>query len=132
MTERVDREKALRKMTQLMMQGAAMLSEVCPLDGLPLFRLRSGETVCPIHGRVLIVSTDEEARDAEIESILSEIKYRATKSALESMERGESPETIRAWLEVVEVAERILRMGRAMQAPVKSEAQSPEDKRGRR
>jgi UPF0148 protein len=125
----VDREQALRRMTQLMMQGAAMLSETCPLDGLPLFKLRTGEVVCPVHGRVLIVSTDEEAREAEIEGIIMEVRYRAARNVLESLEEG-NPRRIKEWLEVLETAERILSMRRERaSAPP---AQGKEKEGGRR
>ncbi len=111
-----DREQALKRMTQLMMQGAVMLGETCPLDGLPLFRLKSGEVVCPVHGRVLIVSSDEEAREAEIEGIIREVRYRAARNVLESLEEGD-PKRIREWLEVLESTERILSMRRSYAAP---------------
>jgi len=39
-------DDVVRKMANLMMQGAVMLDKTCPLDGLPLFRLRTGEIVC--------------------------------------------------------------------------------------
>ena len=106
-----DREEAIKKMTRLMMQGAVMLGETCPLDGLPLFKLKSGEVVCPVHGRVLIVSTDEEAREAEIEGIIREVRYRAARNVLESLEEGD-PKRIKEWLDVLESAERILSLRR--------------------
>jgi len=72
----------VKKMAELLKSGAAMLAETCPVEGcnLPLFKLKSGEIVCPVHGRVFLVKTDEEARMIE-----SEI---GTKSTLDKLERA--------------------------------------------
>ncbi|MCE4610382.1 MAG: hypothetical protein F7B17_00225 [Desulfurococcales archaeon] len=123
-----DREEALRKMTRLMMQGAVMLGETCPLDGLPLFRLKSGEVVCPVHGRVLIVSTDEEAREAEIEGIIREVRYRAARNVLESLEEGD-PKRIKEWLDVIESTERILSLRKPLESREEGEARSKAGKK---
>ena len=102
----VDRDEALRRMTQLMLQGAVMLEQTCPLDGLPLFRLRSGEIVCPVHGRVMIVSDESEAREAEIEGIISMAEYVAAQKVKESLDEGD-PKRVKEWLDVIESVERI-------------------------
>ncbi len=47
-------------MSELLRAGAVMLSESCPICSLPLFKLRSGEVICPTHGRVQIVKSDDE------------------------------------------------------------------------
>ncbi|MEM4856132.1 MAG: Sjogren's syndrome/scleroderma autoantigen 1 family protein [Sulfolobales archaeon] len=50
----------IKKMSDLLRTGAIMLSESCPICSLPLFKLKSGEVICPTHGRVQIVKSDEE------------------------------------------------------------------------
>jgi len=45
-----DRDR-LKRMADLLRSGATMLTDVCPECGVPLFRLRSGEVVCPECGR---------------------------------------------------------------------------------
>jgi len=37
-----------------------MLPYSCPICGSPLFRLKNGDVVCPIHGKVAIVSDETE------------------------------------------------------------------------
>ncbi|MEM0021436.1 MAG: Sjogren's syndrome/scleroderma autoantigen 1 family protein [Fervidicoccaceae archaeon] len=54
-------EDAAKKGAELLRQGAAMLSQSCPICGSPLFRLKNGDIVCPIHGKVAIVSDETEA-----------------------------------------------------------------------
>ncbi len=97
---------AMRRMVQLLQQGATMLAETCPICGLPLFRLRSGEVVCPVHGRVVIVSSDEEEREVHIEEAVKMAEYSAALRVQEAVERGE-PEEVLRWLQVIEAAERI-------------------------
>lgn len=104
--EKVDRAKAMKKMVALLQQGATMLAESCPICGLPLFRLKSGEVVCPIHGRVVIVSSDEEAREVEIDSVIDMVEYEAASRVRGLLQSGE-PGEIKEWLEVIELAERI-------------------------
>jgi len=73
-------ENPVKKMAELLKSGAAMLAETCPVKGcnLPLFKLKSGEVVCPVHGRVYLVKTDEEAKMIE-----SEVGIRSTLDKLE-------------------------------------------------
>ncbi|MEB3806668.1 MAG: hypothetical protein GSR73_04045 [Desulfurococcales archaeon] len=96
----------VKKMAQLMMQGAVMLSETCPICGLPLFRLRSGEVVCPVHGRIIMVRSDEEAREVEVDSIVREVEHYAARKVQSLMEDG-SPGEILEWMKIIEAGERI-------------------------
>ncbi len=116
--------EVVKRMARLMMQGAVMLAETCPICGLPLFRLRSGEVICPVHGRVLIVSSDEEAEEARIDSVVGRIESYATSRVEELLGKG-SPGEILEWLKVVEAAERIrkLRGERRMLETGKSQAE---------
>lgn len=102
----------IKRMAQLVSQGASMLAESCPMDGLPLFRLRNGDVICPVHGKVMIVSSEEEAREVEIDSILSTVAYYAAVRVREAINSGDASEILE-WLNVLEAAERV----RGMRSP---------------
>lgn len=72
MNEEVDKDKAVKKMSELLRSGAVMLDQTCPLCGLPLFKLRSGEVVCSIHGPVRVVKSESEAIEATTSAVLNE------------------------------------------------------------
>src|SRR4030042_592455 len=66
-------EGSMRGMAELLRRGASMLSEACPVCGTPLFRLQSGEIVCPSCNRpVRLVkgdaTTDEVAQQGSLEA----------------------------------------------------------------
>ncbi|RLG87309.1 MAG: hypothetical protein DRO39_00780 [Thermoprotei archaeon] len=112
----VDRQLALKKMSELLRAGATMLSETCPICGLPLFKLKSGEVVCPIHGRIFIARTEEEVAEASTLSVLTELEKAASAEiskfvkALRSGDIGNDPTALRtlaAWLDIIERVERI-------------------------
>ena len=107
MARGINEEEAMRKMKLLLQQGAVMLNETCPICGLPLFRLKNGDVVCPIHGKVFLVSSEEEAREVEIGEIIKLVEYRAVKRLEELLNEDFEPSEALAWLRVVEEAERI-------------------------
>ncbi|HUV54599.1 MAG TPA: Sjogren's syndrome/scleroderma autoantigen 1 family protein [Candidatus Krumholzibacteriaceae bacterium] len=41
-------EGSMKKMGELLRQGARMLSDACPECGTPLFQLKNGDTICPM------------------------------------------------------------------------------------
>ena len=104
----------VKKMADLLRAGAAMLSERCPVCGLPLFRLRSGEIVCPIHGRVYLVKDESELSRIAVRGVLEELeKHAASRIASIVREAGNedsSIERLRGWLDVLERTERILNL----------------------
>ncbi len=110
----------VKKMADLLRAGATMLSERCPVCGLPLFRLRSGEVVCPVHGRVYIVRDESEVSRVTVQGVLEELeKVVATRisESLEAAKRGEPrARELSEWLDVLERTERILSMIRRAQA----------------
>ncbi|RLF15230.1 MAG: hypothetical protein DRJ66_04730 [Thermoprotei archaeon] len=58
-------EQVIKKMAGLLRSGAQMLAETCPIHGVPLFKLKSGEIICPACGRgVLFAREGEETRVA--------------------------------------------------------------------
>lgn len=101
-------------MAELLKSGAVMLADVCPVEGcnLPLFRLKSGEVVCPIHGRVHVVKTDEEAREIYARTYLSHVLERLEIQALKVIESltgvpDADPTDLIKWLEVLERVQRL-------------------------
>lgn len=71
-----DDEKAvLAKMASLLKSGATMLDKTCPRCGVPLFRLKSGEVVCPKCGqKYVIVTSDEEEIRARSSLVLQSLE----------------------------------------------------------
>lgn len=114
-------KEATRKMAELLKSGAIMLAETCPVEGChyPLFRLRSGEVVCPVHGRVFIAKTEEEAREIRTRVGLSITLDRLEETALakinQLLDEDAEPTEIIKWLEVLERTRRIRISGRSYQ-----------------
>jgi UPF0148 protein len=101
--------KVIRLMANLMAQGAVMLEQTCPICGLPLFRLKNGDVVCPVHGKVYLVSSDEEAREVEIDETLRQVEYMAAVKIREYLRQGEVDQ-VSDLLNVMEAAERVMRL----------------------
>ena len=119
-----DRDEALRKMTELLRTGAVMLDLTCPICGLPLFRLKSGEVVCPVHGKVHVVSSEEEARRVRVDAIIEELEELAAtrlaslmRDALSSADEEPALDLMIRWLEVIERCRRIRSVREAKQTP---------------
>ncbi len=116
---RISRDKVVRKMAELMKAGAVMLSDTCPVKGcnLPLFKLRSGEIICPVHGRVVVVRSEEEAVEVTkkygLAGVLDKLEDYAIKTIDSMVGEASDPSLIIEWLEVVERVERIKKMIRA-------------------
>lgn len=117
MTPQYQHEKekhVIRQMADLLRAGAAMLAERCPVCGLPLFRLRSGEIICPQHGRVFVVRSESEYRKVSAQGVLEELEELATKKISEliyKLEKGYDREAIselREWLNILEQVERLI------------------------
>lgn len=133
MTTPRDKEKdkeLVKKIAMMVMQGAVMLAETCPICGSPLLRLKTGETVCPIHGRVIMVRSDEEAKEIELDSIVAEIEHYAAQRIRELMASGE-PRDILEWLKVIEAGERIREL-RERRRTKSIESQRVSEGRGRK
>ncbi|MEM0326214.1 MAG: Sjogren's syndrome/scleroderma autoantigen 1 family protein [Desulfurococcaceae archaeon] len=108
------RKDPTKIMAELLKSGAVMLAETCPVEGcvLPLFKLRSGEIVCPVHGRVYIVKTDEEMREvytkAQMSTILEKLELQVLKT-IETLTNTSDvdPTDYIKWLEVLERIQRL-------------------------
>lgn len=119
-TDRETREIALKRAVELMRSGATLLSEVCPICKSPLFKLRSGEVVCPIHGRVMLVKTEEEVAEAGVLGTLTELEKRVSRvlsSYIKKIDSGEvsyeDARDIVYWLDAIERIERVKQMLKA-------------------
>jgi len=99
-------QEVVRRMTRLVAEGATMLADTCPIDGLPLFKLKSGDIICPVHGRVWIVSSEAEAEEVEIDFIIRKVELHAAKRVYQSLNSDDASELI-PWLNVIETVERI-------------------------
>jgi len=104
-------------MAELLKSGAVMLADICPVEGcnLPLFKLKSGEIVCPVHGKVHVVKTDEEAREVYSRTYVSYVLDRLESLALKTIESLSNtpdvdPTDLIKWLEVVERIQRLRSM----------------------
>ena len=122
---KVDRAQALRKMSELLRAGAMMLSDTCPQCGLPLFKLRSGEVVCPIHGRVYVARSEEEVEKFTLIGVLDSVedvvvsKLAEVRRGIE--QKGLDEDLIRRIIGLLEVIERIERIKREVLSEKKSE-----------
>lgn len=109
-----DDQDPTKIMAELLKSGATMLADICPVEGcnLPLFKLKSGEIVCPVHGRVYVVKTDEEAKEIYSKTYLRYILDQLEQVALRTISTLiRSPDTdptdFIKWLEVLERVERL-------------------------
>jgi len=113
--ERIGSSELVKRMSELLKAGAAMLAETCPSCGSPLFRLRGGEVICPLHGKVFLVRSDEEASTASVISVLSKIEDLASVKMMELVKRlstNNDPldlESLLKWLEIVQRIQEIKR-----------------------
>jgi len=113
----------IKRMADLLKSGATMLSQVCPQCKVPLFKLRTGEIVCPSCGtRYYIVSNSREEAEALIHTTIERLE-RTIMSKLdtlneilrEGMPREREIEVVDSlikWLEALERIERIKRYTR--------------------
>jgi len=110
-------EASIKRMSELLKSGATMLSEACPICSTPLFKLRSGEVICPIHGRVQIVRSDEELLSVTTINTLDELEkftVNTINRLRKELEEGNSDikderdiKLLNTWLEVLERIRRL-------------------------
>ncbi|RLE53120.1 MAG: hypothetical protein DRJ26_03750 [Candidatus Methanomethylicota archaeon] len=72
-----DRAK-LKEMADLLRSGATMLPQICPECSAPLFKLKTGEIICPVCKRKVIFTKESEQikelsiiATAKLEEVLS-------------------------------------------------------------
>jgi UPF0148 protein len=133
--ERIGSSELVKRMSELLKAGAAMLAETCPSCGSPLFRLRGGEVICPLHGKVFLVRSDEEASTASVISVLSKIEDLASVKMMELVKRlstNNNPldlESLSKWLEIVQRIQEIKRNLLSTQVQQPQHRKQAEEKR---
>ncbi len=106
-------EAVVRRMSELLRSGAVMLDMACPLCSAPLFRLKSGEIVCPTHGSVKVVKDDSEAIEIQSRAVLDRLEALAASRVgeLTEMLRREDErellDRLESWLDVLERVRRL-------------------------
>lgn len=71
-------DETIKKMASLLRSGATMLETTCPSCNVPLFRLKTGDVVCPSCGqRFILVQSDEEELEAYGDLALQELERNA-------------------------------------------------------
>ena len=119
MTKMASRSEAVKKMAELLKLGAVMLPQKCPVKNcnLPLFKLRSGEIVCPTHGRVYLVRSDEEAKQVLSKASLMQVLDALEKRVIEVLNKSGNNILSVGYREIIgwlEVLERIIRIRREL------------------
>lgn len=110
----------IKRMADLLKSGAVMLSHVCPHCKIPLFKLKTGETLCPSCGtRYYIVADSREETKALITTTIERLErtIMAKLNTLNDMlgrdidynEEMQIASNIIRWLEALERIERIKR-----------------------
>jgi len=118
-TKLASRSEAVKKMAELLKLGAVMLPQKCPVKNcnLPLFKLRSGEIVCPTHGRVYLVRSDEEAKQVLSKASLMQVLDALEKRVIEVLNKSGNNMLSAGYREIIgwlEVLERIIRIRREL------------------
>ncbi len=93
----------------LLKEGAVMLPETCPICGSPLFRLKDGRVVCPIHGEIRKLKKQLEGKEEKAEEVIDEVidalkeKLKLIIPKIEGGRKAEAEE-VYTWLKALEVA----------------------------
>ncbi|RLE52276.1 MAG: hypothetical protein DRJ20_00400 [Candidatus Methanomethylicota archaeon] len=70
-----ERRNELKYMADLLRAGATMLTQICPHCKVPLFKLKSGEIICPSCGKkVLFIKKGDLRRKSSILTLTSELE----------------------------------------------------------
>ncbi len=102
-------EDVAKKSAMLLKEGAVMLPETCPICGSPLFKLRDGRIVCPIHGEIRKLKKQIEGKEEGLEEVINEVidalkdKLRMSIPKIEGGRKNEAEE-IYTWLKSLSVA----------------------------
>jgi len=88
-----------------------MLDLSCPLCNNPLFKLRTGDTVCPIHGKVYIVKDEAELTKMQSMNVLDNLE-KVIYGNIEAIISNEkiSDERLNTLIKLLEVLERLNRL----------------------
>jgi UPF0148 protein len=99
MPEKISKRDAnIKKMAGLLRAGATMMAETCPDCKVPIFKLTSGEMICPGCGRRVIFAksteADEVAAQSSATSALEDVMQRKILMMKEKMEKTDDPKEL--------------------------------------
>ncbi|ALU11910.1 hypothetical protein EYM_06090 [Ignicoccus islandicus DSM 13165] len=63
----------VKRAAELLKEGAVMLPETCPLCGSPLYKLKDGRIVCPIHGEIRKITSRREETEIKVDNTLDDL-----------------------------------------------------------
>ncbi|MFH0850041.1 MAG: Sjogren's syndrome/scleroderma autoantigen 1 family protein [Candidatus Bathyarchaeota archaeon] len=86
-------EGSMKEMGELLRKGARMMSEACPECGTPLFRLKSGEIVCPSCNRPVKMVKGDETQESLAQQSSLEATLRKKITEVQTMIEGERDPT---------------------------------------
>lgn len=111
--EKVSKD-SLRRMAELLKSGATMLSTVCPSCKTPLYKLKSGEVICPnCDKRYYVVPEGAREEEVLVGAVLDRVERMAASkisSIVESYNVNPTREVARElilWLEVLDRVEKV-------------------------
>ena len=64
---------AIKRAAELLKEGAVMLPETCPICGSPLYKLRDGRIVCPVHGEIMKIKSKKQETEMKVDSALDDL-----------------------------------------------------------
>lgn len=103
-----DDRRRLREMADLLRDGATMLSQSCPFCNVPLFRLKSGDIICPsCKRRAVILREGEEVSSEVVVAIGARLREVLSRKLAEIVERIEEVKDEDRLLKLLELARRI-------------------------
>jgi len=105
-----DDRKRLREMADLLREGATMLAQSCPVCNVPLFRLKSGEVICPsCKRRVVVLKEGEDVGGGRGVGVGVDVRLREvlSRKLAEVIGRIEEVEDEDRLLKLLELARRI-------------------------
>lgn len=116
-----DRSDKVRLMADMLRSGATLTDLSCPVCASPIFRLKSGELWCAqCQKKIIVVKEEEEAREIEIFSALSQAETTLLTKIWEINEKlkiEDDPDEIRKLSAVISILldnlEKIRRIGKS-------------------
>ena len=63
----------IRRAAELLKEGAVMLPETCPICGSPLYKLRDGRIVCPVHGEIMKIKSKKQETEIKVDTALDDL-----------------------------------------------------------
>ncbi len=64
---------AIKKAAELLKEGAVMLPETCPICGSPLYKLKDGRIVCPVHGEIMKIKSKKQETEMKVDTALDDL-----------------------------------------------------------